>query len=424
MAQLRELGQQEYPGKSEDLSYPYPRFSLAERDRRWAAVRAEMAKAGVDVLVGSNNTGHWDHWQSDIRYLTQIGGHQVDAAVVFPLEGEPTGFAINDLYWGVAAPFWLRNLRPTVWRWGEGIGQRIQELAADAGRDDLTVAITGLEGVLRAPEGTVPWATVEKVRELVPRAKIVNGTDICRYPRYRKSQEEIDMLQTSVDLIEDMVEAMRTTARPGVKESVVYANMIGALIAGGGEIPTMLSWLSGPWGQLSRRLTIATERIMAKGDAILNEIEGRYAGYTGQQDQPLFLGPIPQDVQDMYKWQLDAVDAAMEVMSPGHNFQEVIDAASHASDGSTRYMTGLTIHGRGLGDDWPLVTRGGVSGGTGNLATHAIEENTVFVVKPGVRPRTSTYRGEGLTWADTVRVTATGAQRMGTRPRALISVEC
>src|SRR5437867_7378827 len=50
MAQHRELGQQEYPGKSQDLSYPYPRFSLAERDRRWSAVRAEMARAGVDVL--------------------------------------------------------------------------------------------------------------------------------------------------------------------------------------------------------------------------------------------------------------------------------------------------------------------------------------------------------------------------------------
>lgn len=60
MAELRELGQQEYP-QSSDLSYPYPRFSLVERDRRWAAVRSEMAKAGVDVLVGSNNTGHWDH---------------------------------------------------------------------------------------------------------------------------------------------------------------------------------------------------------------------------------------------------------------------------------------------------------------------------------------------------------------------------
>jgi Xaa-Pro dipeptidase len=423
MTQLRELGQQEYPGKSQDLSYPYPRFSLAERDRRWKAVRDEMAKAGVDVLVGSNNTGHWDHWQSDIRYLTQIGGHSVDAAMVFPLQGEPTGFAINDLYWGIASPFWLRDLRPTTWKWGEAIGQRLQELSAEMGKEDLTIAITGLEGVLRAPEGVVPWKTVEVIKEKMPKAKIVNGTDICRHPRYIKSQEEVDILQKSTDIIELMVEAMRNTAKPGVKESVVYGNMIQALIANGGEIPTMLSWLSGPWGQLSRRLTIATERVMQKGDAILNEIEARYAGYCAQQDQPLFVGPIPQDVQDMFKYQLDAVDAAMEVMSPGHSFQEVIDAARDASKGSDTYRTGLTLHGRGLGDDWPLVTGGGVSGGTGNLAAHPIEENTVFVVKPAVRPANSNYRGEGLTWADTVKVTNTGGQRMGKRERGIISVD-
>ena len=418
---MRDLGQQEYP-QGTDLSYPYPRFSLEERDRRWAAVRAEMANAGVDVLVGSNNTGHWDHWQSDIRYLTQIGGHCVDAGVVFPIEGEPTGFAINDLYWGIAAPHWLRDLRPTGWRWGEAIGARLKEIATDVGREDLTVAVTGLAGVLRAPEGTVAWGTVEKIKEVMPKARVVNGTDICRYPGYIKSPEEIAFLQRSVDIIEKMIEAMRTSARPGVRESVVYANMIQTMIAEGAEIPTMLTWLSGPWGHVSRRLTIATERVMQPADVIMNEVEARYAGYTGQQDQPLFLGPVPTDVQEMFKWEMDAVDAAMEVLSPGHSFQEVIDAARNAARSSQKYATGLTLHGRGLGDDWPLIVAGGAGGGTGNLLERKVEENAVFIVKPSVRPRGSDYRGDGFTWADTALVTSTGARRMGKRPAALLSV--
>jgi Xaa-Pro aminopeptidase len=214
---------------------------------------------------------------------------------------------------------------------------------------------------------------------------------------------------------------MRATARPGVKESVVYANMIQAMIADGGEIPTMLTWLSGPWGHLSRRLTIATERVMQRGDAILNEIEARYAGYCGQQDQPLFLGPVPQDVQDMFKWQIEAVEAAMEALTPGHTFQDVINAARRAARGSDKYVTGLTFHGRGLGDDWPLIVGGAPAGGTGNLE-RSVQENTVFVVKPGARPKDSTYRGDGITWADTVHVTATGARRMGKRPASIISI--
>src|SRR5437868_15496244 len=121
------------------------------------------------------------------------------------------------------------------------------------------------------------------------------------------------MLQQSLGLIEAAVDAMRNTARPGVKESEVYGAMIGAMIAGGAEIPTMLSWLSGPWGHLSRRLTIATERALQSGDTIMNAIEARYAGYTGQHDPPLFLGPVPPNAQDTVKWQTVAADPDMAV---------------------------------------------------------------------------------------------------------------
>jgi hypothetical protein len=110
------------------------------------------------------------------------------------------------------------------------------------------------------------------------------------------------------------------------------------------------------------------------------------------------------------------------VLSPGHTFQEVIDAARNASRGSEKYATGLTLHGRGLGDDWPLIVGGGAGGGTGNLLERVVEKNAVFVVKPSVRPRNSDYRGDGFAWADTALVTATGARRMGKRPAAIISV--
>src|SRR5258706_489287 len=65
-----------------------PTFSLAERDRRWKAVRAEMKKANLDAVIGLPNQGHWDQFGADTRYLTQIGGFQTEGAVVFPLEEE------------------------------------------------------------------------------------------------------------------------------------------------------------------------------------------------------------------------------------------------------------------------------------------------------------------------------------------------
>ncbi|MBV8086708.1 MAG: hypothetical protein JO247_18035, partial [Chloroflexi bacterium] len=84
----------------------------------------------------------------------------------------------------------------------------------------------------------------------------------------------------------------------------------------------------------------------------------------------------------------------------------------------------LTLHGRGLGDDWPLIVDDVPRGTTGDLSRLAVEPNTAFVVKPNVRPAGTSYRGERITWSDSVIVTKTGAERLGTRPVQALSVEC
>ena len=71
-----------------------PRFSLAERDRRWRLVRQLMAEEGLDVIVTAVNTGHWDHFQANTRYLTSVDGNCDEAAAVFPLEDEVTAVAM------------------------------------------------------------------------------------------------------------------------------------------------------------------------------------------------------------------------------------------------------------------------------------------------------------------------------------------
>src|SRR6187401_2515014 len=161
---------------------PVARFSVAERDRRWAAVRANMAREGVDALVCVYHTGHHNHWQADLQYLTQIGGNNVDASLVFPLEGEPTGFVINPFYEGPAAHDWMSDFRPTRRAWGDMISERIKELHLE--------------------NGTIPSGTLDRIRELLPDAKIVNGTWICQEPRMRKSAEEVQFLDKSIELIE------------------------------------------------------------------------------------------------------------------------------------------------------------------------------------------------------------------------------
>ena len=48
--------------------FDVPRFSLAERDRRWAAVRGLMGEKDIDCLVAPNNTGHSMHFEAEARW--------------------------------------------------------------------------------------------------------------------------------------------------------------------------------------------------------------------------------------------------------------------------------------------------------------------------------------------------------------------
>ena len=77
---------------SGERGFGLPKFSRAERERRWGRVRELMRRAGLDAVIGFPNQSHWDQFQADVRYLTQIGGHQTEAAMVFPEAGEVTAF--------------------------------------------------------------------------------------------------------------------------------------------------------------------------------------------------------------------------------------------------------------------------------------------------------------------------------------------
>ena len=86
-----------------DADLPFPRFSLTERDRRWKLVRELMVKEGLDAFIAPENTGHYDHWQSDTRYLTQVGGNCVDAAAIITLDHDPIAF-VGEGSWPGLAP--------------------------------------------------------------------------------------------------------------------------------------------------------------------------------------------------------------------------------------------------------------------------------------------------------------------------------
>ena len=196
--------------------YPYPRFSLAERDRRWNAVRAPMRQQNLDVIVTPQNSGHSADYQADTRYLTHCGGGEPDVAAVFPLEGEVTAIATSAAPRWPTVQDWTKDVREARRNYGRAIVERLKELNVERGR----IGITGLGEVegTRTPEGTIFYGTWKQIREAFPHAELVDATKILTEVRYVKSQEEIDVLTKSMEIIELAMEAEIEAAKPGAKD--------------------------------------------------------------------------------------------------------------------------------------------------------------------------------------------------------------
>src|SRR5918992_61639 len=174
--------------------YPYPRFSSAERDRRWKAVRDLMRQNRLDVIVTPNNTGHSTDFQANTRYLTHCGGGgDADIAAVFPSTGEVTAIATTAQARWPTVQEWTKDVREARRNYGRIIVERLRELKVERGR----IGITGLGDVegTRTPEGTILYGTWKQIREAFPQAELVDASEILAELRYVKSQEEIDALR-------------------------------------------------------------------------------------------------------------------------------------------------------------------------------------------------------------------------------------
>src|SRR6202041_1871115 len=108
----------------------YRRFSIAERDRRWAAVRRLMERDALAAIVAPFNPGNSTDWQGDARYLSHCGGGaDASIAVVFPLNADVTVVATSAAErWGPSIQNWVTDVREANRRYGRVLGERLREL--------------------------------------------------------------------------------------------------------------------------------------------------------------------------------------------------------------------------------------------------------------------------------------------------------
>ena len=397
----------------------YPKFSLAERDRRWKAIREKMRAQKLDVIVVPNNTSHSTDFQSNARYISHVGGGgDADVAVVFPREGDVTAIATScNPRWQPEVQLWTKDVREARRRYGRVAVERMKELGLG---EKARIGITGLGGGTRTPEGAIGHQFWLQIREGFPNAELIDATSILVETRYIKSDEEIGVLTKSMELVEKGYQAILDTARPGVKDWEVWAAAHYAMMKGGSEIPVHCNWISGK--NVVRTLTRPSHRLLERGDLIINELEASWIGYRSQGVQPTFVEVADPVHVELMKMQKDVFNTLIDMLRPGVTVGELVkttevDCAkfSPKSGPAAGAVAKLTLHGRGQGDDGPIIT--GHAREPHQLAVQ-LQENMVFIFKPSAEIHEPSRKAI-CTWGDTVVVTPKGGRRLGKRPHDL-----
>jgi Xaa-Pro aminopeptidase len=388
-----------------------PTFSLEERARRWSLLRHEMAQANLDALISLPNQGHWDQFGADTRYITQIGGTQTEVGAILPREGDVTAVVrgANEIEWWGLAQDWVTDIRPSRRSYGEPVIERLKEIRAQR------VGVIGLLGLVRAPEGVVPWGTFEKIRTSLPDVRFENATHLVQEVRSVKSAEEIAFIEKAAEIIGHANEVLLAHVKPGVGEHELVAEMLREIVRRGGEPITMMLFGTGgpevPWAQ-----RVFTTRKLKHGDLINTEVEGKYAGYIAQALQPISLGPKPKDLEKIFDATKVIFDEMLAFLKPGVTFgavakfyQEAVQAAGYEPDGAL-------MHGRGLGEDAPMLW-----GARRDFPERdaKLKRGHVFILKPACKHG---FMRDSIRAGDTVAIEADGARRLGTRELAFVAV--
>ncbi len=379
--------------------HEYPRFSDAEFARRHRAIRERMDRADVAALVvyGTGAAG------SMVQYLTNWPV-TTEAYLLFPREGEP---ALRVHYYN-HVPLARRAaiVADVAWRGVDGAVTIAEELK----RRGLHRGGIGLAGPL-------PWFSYERLRGLLPDARIVPFNQVFTDLFMVKSEEELEWVRRGAALGDRACEALERAARPGITEFDLAAIVQGAYLGQGGRnVIHFMSTTPMRAPDVCVPAQYQSHRVLRPGDVLITEISVSYWGYGGQILRPFAIGEEPTPAyQRLYEVAEAAYQAIARALKTGATPAEVQAAGDLIEDAGYTIYDDL-VHGYGNGY-LPPVLRTRNTQVEEPPADFRYPENSLWVIQPNVITRDERM---GIQLGDVVRVTAHGAESLQRYPRRFV----
>jgi Xaa-Pro aminopeptidase len=187
----------------------------------------------------------------------------------------------------------------------------------------------------------------------------------------------------------------------------VVAEMFYTMLKNQAELPTLILYGSGR--DVTRLSRIPPVRPLAHGDAIIHEVETRYAGYITQQRRPVFVGEISPEWRALHDVAVESFGLMFDRIRPGVTYGEIIRDFLNLVEKRGYKALAVPLHGRGLGEDLPLIH---LQQPNAAIWQTPIQAGQVYILGPRVGTADGTRM---LAWGDTIAVTESGARRLGKR---------
>jgi Xaa-Pro dipeptidase len=378
----------------------YPRFSDAEMARRRTAIGKLLGDAGCDHLVflGANRVGASVNWLTGWPVTTEAVG------VLTP--GRRDTLLIH-YYNHLPLARRLADKADVQWGGASAIGNAVAEL-------ERRGAKAGRVGVI----GPLGWEQHETLSKAF--GKIVGLNRQFTAVRRIKSAEEIDWMRIGAWLSDLGMAALRDHARPGMTERALWDVVERGYVAkGGGHGIHFLGMTSMHEPKLAVPAQWASNRRLAKGDAISAEITASFWDYSGQVLRTFAVG---EDPTQLYRDLHDAADAAFDaIVAAIRQGAKPADLVAASEVIEKRGFTTIDdiVHGYGGGYLPPVLSSRSRTDGAHPIPDQPLDAGMFLVVQPNVVTKDGRA---GVQTGEMLLVTATGVERMHSLPRGMARI--
>jgi Xaa-Pro aminopeptidase len=374
-----------------------------------------MRELALDAAIVPGGPSHWSFGGGMLWLSGHWEWHALAAYVLVPLEGEPTliysmGGTHIEAVRRVTSNA-LSDVRSSrSGKYAEVMVERLKELGLEKGR-------IGLLEVDPRHEDYLPVNQYNTLRNGLPDAEFIFTVGIMHELLSVHSPEELDAIRMSGKLCQIALEAVMERAAPGVTDQQLRAAIAGAVMDKGGELDfTILQ--STPMDNPSVIFgnPRPSDRVLQRGDIIINEIAIGYRGYAAQIGSPICIGPPTDKVKRFWdEIVLPGFEKIAAEIGPGKPVENMRVAAQYFRQNGAQSRP-IHCHGIDLVTDGPHV-----------FQDHIDVEPFEEILKPGMvvmaEPNPVTPDGLfGIFLGHTFIVTESGKECIENFPWELVSV--